>query len=49
MFIIFITILLYNIVFWWYKPAWTLGLVLFMTLLEKKYIDWSRKSYGEDI
>lgn len=34
MFMIFSTIISYNITFWWHKPAWTLWMVIMMGLME---------------
>lgn len=38
-FVISLTILLYNITFWWNKPSWTLGMVFLMCYMEHKLND----------
>lgn len=38
-FVITLTILLYNITFWWNKPSWTLGMVFLMCYMEHKLND----------
>lgn len=38
-FVVFLTILSYNVTFWWHKPSWTLGMVFFMCYMENKLND----------
>lgn len=38
-FVISLTILLYNITFWWNKPSWTWGMVFLMCYMEHKLND----------
>lgn len=43
-FMIALTILLYNITFWWNKPSWTLGMIFLMCYMEHKLNDESERS-----
>ncbi len=47
MFMIFLTILLYNITFWWHKPSWTFAMVVLMCLEEKKIKEWKEDKKNE--
>lgn len=43
LFMIFNTMLLYNITFWWHKPSWTFMMVIIMSIMEHKLYDYNQE------